>query len=376
MLKNSSCMETLAVNGSGLPIEQPAEAPAPPVASFADIGVGLHRLLYKLQQRGLTLSTVPAVALWHAIMNRHRDPPGREALALLERRYTALLDQDLRNVALGYYPRALLHDFPLTEYLARIPEAILDMPRVLWRSYRGRHDDLPHEAHMGDYPPYYRRTFHWQTDGWLSDRSARLYDAGVEFLFGGTADVMRRMAIPPVVERAIATDRPRILDVGCGTGRFLRFLGRAIPQARLYGLDLSPYYLKKARHVLRSVPDVRLVTENAQDIPFADGCFDIVCSVFLFHELPSAVRRDVMREMRRVLKPGGRLVICDSAQLSDSPGLHDVLANFPCTYHEPYYADYLDDDLAATAAECDLEPVSSTPWLVSKVMVARRPAAA
>jgi ubiquinone/menaquinone biosynthesis C-methylase UbiE len=368
-------MRTAAINGTGMPVDvAPAEA-EPVAASLGDLGVGLHRLLYKLQQRSLTLSTFLGVALWHALLNGERRRPSQETLAVLERRYGELLDQDLANVARGYYPRALLHDFPLVEYLTRLPEALLDLPRVVWRRHRQRYDDVPAEAVTDDYPPYYRRTFHWQTDGWLSDRSARLYDAGVEFLFGGTADVMRRMAIPAIVEGSSGIRRPRILDVGCGTGRFLRSLGRALPHARLYGLDLSPYYLKRARSVLEAVPDVRLVAENAQDMPFADGWFDVVCSVFVFHELPAVVRRDVMREMRRVLKPGGRVVLCDSAQLSDSPELRVVLGNFPRTYHEPYYNGYLDDDLWALAEECDLEPESSVPWLVSKVVVARRRAA-
>jgi ubiquinone/menaquinone biosynthesis C-methylase UbiE len=368
-------MNTAAANRTGMPADATAAEVEPAAASLGDIGAGLHRLLYKLQQRSLALSMSVGVVLWHAFLNGERRQPSRETLALLERRYGELLDQDLANVARGYYPRALLHDFPLVEYLTRLPEAILDMPRVAWRRYQGRYDDLPAEAASEDYPPYYRRAFHWQTDGWLSDRSARLYDAGVEFLFGGTADVMRRMAVPAIVEGSSGTNRPRILDVGCGTGRFLRSLHRALPHARLYGLDLSPYYLRRARSVLAAVPDVRLVTENAQDMPFADGWFDVVCSVFLFHELPAGVRRDVMREMRRVLKPGGRIVICDSAQFSDSPELRTVLGNFPRTYHEPYYNGYLADDLSALAEECDLEPESSVPWLVSKVVVARRCAA-
>ena len=49
-----------------------------------------------------------------------------------------------------------------------------------------RYDDLPAEAKPETYPRYYRRTFHWQSDGWLSDRSARIYDASVEYQKGGT----------------------------------------------------------------------------------------------------------------------------------------------------------------------------------------------
>ena len=56
------------------------------------------------------------------------------------------------------------------------------------------------------YPAYYRRTFHWQTDGYFTEHSAEVYELGVELLFRGTADVMRRQIIPPVT-RFIRTIR-------------------------------------------------------------------------------------------------------------------------------------------------------------------------
>ena len=146
----------------------------------------------------------------------------------------------------GYYPRELLYQFPLLRYLRQLPEALGDLPRFLWRSFTEQHDDLPAHVDRSRYPRYYLRTFHWQTDGWLSERSARLYDPSVEFLFGGTADTMRRMAIPPVVEALRGVARPRVLDIACGTGRFLLQLSRALPQAKLYGLDLSAPYLAHA----------------------------------------------------------------------------------------------------------------------------------
>jgi hypothetical protein len=133
----------------------------------------------------------------------------RAAITLLQRRYTALLDQDLDNVAAGRYPRALLYQFPLVTYLRCVPEALMDLPRFLWRSFSGRFDDLPADVDRSHYPPYYLRTFHWQTDGWLSQRSARLYDASVEFLFGGTADPEARRAASSLSSSAWSGEKSR-----------------------------------------------------------------------------------------------------------------------------------------------------------------------
>ncbi len=347
--------------------------PEPAMDSIrSGIGASIDRIRYRAQQYGLAMSLALPGRLWGVVLKPSREKFPAALLQTLQQRYEALLDRDLDNVAQGYYPRELLYQFPLFDYLRRMPEALLDLPRFLLRSYRGRHDELPTGVDRSRYPDYYLRTFHWQTDGWLSERSARLYDVGVEFLFGGTADVMRRMAIPPLVRTVRGRARPRILDIGCGTGRFLRQLHRALPGAKLYGLDMSGPYLLEASALLAGT-DTSFVAENAEAIPLADGQFDAAASVYLFHELPSDARRRVMREAWRVLAPGGCFVVCDSAQLSDSRELEPVLQAFPATYHEPYYKGYLRDDLADVMRECGFEVESSTAHLVSKVVVGRKP---
>lgn len=338
-----------------------------------DVGNLFDRVVYTTQQRSLALSLGVGGRIWSQLLAPTQPPPSTASLLELQQRFDSLLQRDLDNVRRGAYPRELLYQFPLTEYLWRLPEALTDVPRFLWRSYRGNFADVP-EADAGLYPEYYRRTFHWQTDGWFSSRSARLYDASVEFLFGGTADVMRRMAVPPITE--FAADHPaplRILDIGCGTGRFLRQLGRALPDARLYGLDLSKHYLGEARRNFAHEVDVSFVVENAESIPFADEHFDVVTSVFMLHELPKPVRRRVLREAARVLRAGGLLVLCDSAQVSDSAGIEDILLSFPRSYHEPFYRGYLTDDLGALLRSVGLAVESSEPHLVSKVVVGRKP---
>jgi ubiquinone/menaquinone biosynthesis C-methylase UbiE len=173
--------------------------------------------------------------------------------------------------------------------------------------------------------------------------------------------------------RGLEPSRVRLLDVACGTGRVLQQLATAHPAFRFHGVDLSPYYVKAARARLADVAEVSLAVENAEHLPYVDAHFDVVTSVYLFHELPRNARRNVVREMFRVLRPGGLVVLEDSAQTSDSPMFADVLAGFPVQYHEPFYAEYLEDDLAGLLAEAGFRVQSSEPHLVAKVVVATKP---
>jgi ubiquinone/menaquinone biosynthesis C-methylase UbiE len=334
----------------------------------------LDRFAYHSQHWSFLLQAtlVQEATRWVSRLPRPR-MRGAEVRAVLRRR-DELHARDLTNVEAGLYPRELLFDIPVRRYMRALPRLLRDAPRLVRRKKAGAFRDIP-AVDKQRYPAYYRRTFHWQTDGYFSDHSAELYELGVELLFRGTADVMRRQIIPPVT-RAVraAGDRPlRLLDVACGTGRTLHQLAVAHPALRLYGVDLSPAYVRTARRRLADLAEIALAVENAEALPFADAAFDVATSVYLFHELPRNTRRAVAREMLRVVRPGGLVVIEDSAQLAESAEIASALRAFPAEFHEPFYADYLEDDLAALLREVGFEVESIEPHFVAKVVVARRP---
>jgi ubiquinone/menaquinone biosynthesis C-methylase UbiE len=185
---------------------------------------------------------------------------------------------------------------------------------------------------------------------------------------------MRRRLVPPVVRFERHASKPlRVLDVACGTGHLLRMLGEALPAGtKLFGLDLSPHYISRARETLPRDLDVSLVCDNAEKLPFSDGTFDAVTSVFLLHEVPSDVRERVLAEMARVLHPGGLLVVADSLQLSDAPELRQELLAFPSRFHEPYYKSYLNEDLAERLEKTGLRVTAAKQAFLTKVVTAQK----
>ncbi|MEM7449113.1 MAG: class I SAM-dependent methyltransferase [Myxococcota bacterium] len=333
-----------------------------------------RKTIYELGHRTMISQSNLAQRVLRSLIGINEIPP-QSTIDEVERRIQALLQRDLSNVEAGYYPESLLTQMPVLEYLSRAPEMILDLPRVIRRMQSNDYKDLPEQVPLEGYPPYYRRTFHWQTGGYLSRHSARIYDLSVEFLFAGLADVMRRQIIPPLHEALrssqASSDRPRrLLDVACGTGRTLSQIRLALPETRLYGIDLSPYYLDESRSKLDA--SISLTAGNAEEMPYRDDYFDAVSCVYLFHELPRNARRKVLGEILRILRPGGTLVVEDSAQLAESAELVHAFEGFSRDFHEPFYQDYVRDNLDELVEECGFELVSSEPHYVAKVVVARK----
>jgi ubiquinone/menaquinone biosynthesis C-methylase UbiE len=308
------------------------------------------------------------------------EPVPPQMLAELRRSMDRLIELDWQEAEADLYPTALLFDAPWLDWAARYPLVWLDMPAT-WNRRRERNvRDLPRDVSPDAYPDYYLQNFHHQTDGYLSDHSASLYDLQVEILFNGTADPMRRRIIKPL-RQALQTfaERPasaiRVLDVATGTGRTLRQLRGALPQAQLVGLDLSRAYLRQANRWLSQLPGElpQLVQGNAEAMPFADGCFQAISCVFLLHELPAQARQHMIDEAFRLLEPGGVLLLADSVQLEDSPEFRVAMENFRRVFHEPYYRDYIGDRIDERLQTAGFEAVTAESHFMTRIWSARKP---
>ncbi|MFY0614596.1 MAG: class I SAM-dependent methyltransferase [Hyphomicrobiaceae bacterium] len=285
-----------------------------------------------------------------------------------------LLLEDAADAGAGVNPGTELRPSRLPRHVGRLRAMLRDLPSNVERRTQGIVDTAKAHTADDDLPAYYAQDFHFQTGGHLAEDSARIYDVQVETLFYGSADAMRRAAFRPIQTYMGGRDQRSValLDIACGTGRFLRDVRRSYPRMDLTGLDLSQAYISEAERHIGDLRPVAWQRGNAEDTPFLDASQDIVTSIFLFHELPGDARQAVAKEVARVLKPGGLFVMIDSLQFGDKPDWDGLLEAFPERFHEPYYRHYLIDDLVETFASAGLNVDSTRLAFMSKVMALRK----
>jgi len=176
------------------------------------------------------------------------------------------------------------------------------------------------------------------------EKLASVYD----LVFGPTLQAGRLQAI----QRMAISPGDRILEVGVGTGINLGLYPR---DCSVTGVDLSDSMLEKAyeRVARKAMRNVRLLQMDASRLTFEDGSFDIVYAPYLISVVPDPVQ--VAREMRRVCRPGGRIIFLNHFR-SPNPVLSRIERLIsPFTVHIGFKSDL---DLPAFLAQTDLEPVT------------------
>src|SRR5262245_23211432 len=133
-----------------------------------------------------------------------------------------LLMSDALAVREGLYPPMDDDAASPLGHLARVRQMFADLPEAYARRVEKDASTVKSEAAAAGVPDYYAQDFHFQTGGYLTEGSARLYDVQVETLFMGAAGAMRRSALAPIAEFMRGRDQRKVtlVDVACGTGRF------------------------------------------------------------------------------------------------------------------------------------------------------------
>ncbi|CAM9854531.1 unnamed protein product, partial [Discosporangium mesarthrocarpum] len=227
----------------------------------------------------------------------------------------------------------------------------------------------------GRYPEYFLAN-----EDFLSAKKTHLMDYEMESKarsiptnVWGMGDAMRRRSIARVSQ--VLTDKDleavSLLDVGCGTGRFLTFDN--FKQLKTTALDLSLFNLQRARAVLGRRPGLTFAEANAENMPLPNDSYDIVTCNFVLSTMPTDAQINVINEMARTLKPGGKVIIVDATQPEFDGSNVCTIDQLPSWRKNSIYEAYLKSDLEYALIKAGLFVQDKEINWVSKVLVAQKP---
>ena len=197
-------------------------------------------------------------------------------------------------------------------------------------------------------PDYANVHFHLQPGGYHKDPLAGFYyHYSTKVFFRGLNDndAVHKGAAKPTPQPDDGQVH-RILDLACSIGQSTTALKDKFPQAEVWGIDHSAPMVRYAhRRAVQLNSDVNFAQRLAEDNKFPDEHFDLVYSMILFHEVPTRIAEQVVREVTRVLRPGGLFVVHDFVSTENSTPLQ--------LYHRDYDSRYNGEPYAQEFCHCD-----------------------
>ena len=175
------------------------------------------------------------------------------------------------------------------------------------------------------YPKYYLTSFHAYEQGNMSweaatevEVAARAVHAGIWPEAGAEGDAKLRASYHEIIKSQIDSSPQDIVDLGCSVGMSTFALGDVYPEAKMTGVELSPYFLAVAKYRSQQLESEFFnkksptwVHAAAESTGLPAAAFDLVSMCLVCHELPQKATKEIFREARRLLRVGGHLTIMD-----------------------------------------------------------------
>lgn len=218
------------------------------------------------------------------------------------------------------------------------------------------------------YPDYYLTSFHGYEKGdlcWLAafelEVAARAVHAKIWPEFEAEGDTKLRQSYHDIVKAQITHTPQAILDLGCSVGLSTFALQALYPQAKVTGLDLSPYFLAVANYrTQQRQANINWVHAPAESTGLPDASFDLVSIFLMFHELPQLPTRQILAEAKRLLRPGGHIGIMDMNPQSE---IYKKMPPYILTLlksTEPYLDQYFSLDIEQALVEAGFQTPTIT----------------
>lgn len=209
------------------------------------------------------------------------------------------------------------------------------------------------------YPKYYLTSFHAYEQGNMSWEAAtevgvaaRAVHAGIWPEAGAEGDAKLRQSYHDILKEQIVSEPLDILDLGCSVGMSSFAMQNTYPQAKITGVDLSPYFLAVAQYQSQQQNrKINWVHAAAESTGLPSASFDLVSIFLVCHELPQAATMQIFREAMRLLRPNGHLAMMDMNPQSE------IYAKMPpyiltlLKSTEPYLDQYFSLDISAALVE-------------------------
>jgi SAM-dependent methyltransferase len=205
------------------------------------------------------------------------------------------------------------------------------------------------------YPDYYLRPFHAYNEGNLGWEPATEVEVAAHAVHariwkdaGAAGDSRLRQSYHDVLKAQLPKVPDDIIDLGCSVGMSTFALQKTFPNAKITGVDLSPYFLAVADYQTQrsdSQNSPTWVHAAAESTGLPSASFDLVSACLMFHELPRGAAIEILHEAKRLLRPGGHLAIMDMNPKSE---IYAKMPRYILTLlksTEPYMDDYFSFDL-------------------------------
>ena len=204
-------------------------------------------------------------------------------------------------------------------------------------------------------PKYAALPIHLQPGGYVGDSLAGfVFHHGTKVFYQGAndQDELHRDVVRMVAEPHDAQVR-RVLDIGCSIGQCTTALKQRWPDAEVTGLDVGLPMLRYGHKRATDLDvDVHFTQGLAENTGLPDGKYDVILAYILFHEVPSKLFRPIVREVKRLLRPGGTFTIVDAPNGTQFPAPNRVWMDFDAQYNcEPYSPAFVAADFSALLAD-------------------------